>query len=99
MLPPMVPRPTNPIAGLVVELLDISRPPFDARDVLVAKLEMCRVDDRIHLVGAAEADDGAVNRRIAQRPGDCDRTRRRLMVPGHRSQPLHEGEMLGELWL
>src|SRR6185437_16491174 len=46
MLPPMVPRPTNPIAGLVVVLVDISRPPFDGRDVLVARFQIGRGDTR-----------------------------------------------------
>ena len=47
-------------------------------DVLVGQLELWRGEDRIDLVRAAEADDRAVDRRVAERPGDRDGPRRRL---------------------
>ena len=47
---------------VVAVVVDISRPPFDRRDVVVAEFQVCCGDDRVDLVGAAEADDRAVDR-------------------------------------
>ena len=69
--------------SLWLRVVDISRPPFDRRDVVVAEIEVCRGDDRVDLVGPAEADDRAVDRGVAQasrrprpRPASCRGGRR-----------------------
>lgn len=46
----------------------------DLGDVLVAQLQLRRDDDRVDLVGAAEPDDRPVDGRVAERPGDGDRS-------------------------
>src|SRR6476661_10697971 len=99
MLPPMLPRPTKPILVVVAVSVAMSCPPFDGRDVLVAELQLCCGDDRVDLIGAAEARDGAVDRGVTQRPGDCDRARGRIMSACDRLQPFDQREVLGQLRL
>ena len=53
---------------------------FDLLDVLGAELEARRAEDRVDLVGPAEADDRAIDGRVAQRPRDRDRPRRRVVA-------------------
>src|SRR5690349_2847944 len=65
MFPPMWPRPMNP-------MLSISVPSFDFGDVVVGELDARHVDDRIDLIRTTEADDCAVDGRVAERPGDRD---------------------------
>src|SRR6266576_808142 len=95
MFPPMCPRPTKPIFVVVVA---ISSPPFDHRDVVFAQLEVGGFDDWIHLVRSAEADDRAVDGRIAERPGNRGRTGSHAMASRHGLEALHERKPLAELW-
>src|SRR5919199_156704 len=96
MLPPMCPRPTKPIVPVVAAM---SRAPFDLGDVVVAELEVGGGDDGIDLVGAAEADDRAVDGRMRQRPRGRDGAGARLVALGHGAQPLDEREVLREAGL
>src|SRR5919197_5721593 len=93
MFPPMWPSPTKP---MVVVVSAMSGTPFDVGDVLVAELEVGAVDDRVDLVGAAEADDGAVDGGILQRPCNRDRADACLVTVCDAAQPLDEREVLRE---
>ena len=74
------------------------RAALELSDVLVAELQLCCGDDRVDLVGAAEARDGAVHRGVrsvqatATAPGVA-------MTVGDRPQPIHQREVLGQLRL
>ena len=72
---------------------------FDLGDVLVGELEVRRGEDRVDLVGAAEADDRAVDGRVAQRPRDRDRARRGVVALGDGAQSLDQLEVAGQLRL
>ncbi len=81
--PPIAPRPTNPIVVMPpaspLHLRSVrGRPAVSSRPAA----SMIGVD----LVGAAEADDRAVDSRVAQRPGDSDRSRGRSMPFGNLGQ-------------
>src|ERR671922_224633 len=93
IFPPMWPRPTKPI---VVVASVMSGAPFDRREVVLVEVEVGGADDRVDLVGAAEADDRAVNRRVDQRPGDGDGADTRLVAVRHRPQALDQLEVLRE---
>ena len=66
-------------------------------DVVVAELEIRGRDDRVDLVGPAEADDRTVDCGVEQRPGDCDCARCRFVARSDDLQALDEREMIREL--
>src|SRR5438270_3633764 len=96
MFPPMCPRPMKPIFVVVVA---ISCTPFDRCDVVVAELEVGGAGDWVYLLRSAEADDRAVDGRIAARPSHRDRTRGDAVVLRHRLEALDKREPLAELGL
>src|SRR5437868_13706507 len=96
MFPPMWPSPTKPS---VVVAPAMSAAPRDRREVVGAEVEAPGADDRVDLVGPAETDDRAVDRRVAQRPGDGHCAETRVVAVCHRLHPLDQGEVLRELRL
>src|SRR5215218_9112652 len=93
MFPPMCPKPTKPTFVVVVA---ISCPPFDHCDVVLAELEVGGVDDRICLVWSAEADDRAVDGRVAESPGDRGRAGGDAVALRHGLEALDERKPLAE---
>ena len=91
MRPPIAPRPMNPIAVLIV-----CAPSISSMSSAVSS-RFGGGEDRVDLVGAAEADDRAVDGRVAQRPGDRDGARRGVVALGDRGEPLDELEVAREL--
>src|SRR5262245_32255560 len=67
--------------------------------LVLAEHERGAGEDLVDLVGAPEPDDGAVDRRVAEGPGDRDRARSRPVALRDRAQPLHELEVRRELRL
>src|SRR6202171_3616272 len=96
MFPPICPRPTNPTLVLVAA---ISITPFDGCSIVVAELEVGCLNDGIHLVGPAEADDRPIHGAVPERPGNRHRTYRRPQPLGHRLEALDGGEVPRELRL
>ncbi len=68
-------------------------PALDLRHVGVGELQARAREDRINLLGAAEADDRAVHRRVVEGPRDRDRARRRAIPIGDALESIHKGEM------
>src|SRR5438034_6557739 len=97
MLPPMWPRPTNPMLGEVA--VAMSALPFDRGDVVVVQVEVRGYEDRIDLVGAAESNDGSVDGRVAQRPCDRDHPRGGVVALRDVAEALDELEVARELGL
>ncbi len=82
---PIRPTPSSPTRAVrLVVCASSSSAPFDFGDVVVGEVEGRAGQDRVDLVGAAEADDRAVDGRVAQRPGDGDRARGGVVPVGDR---------------
>jgi hypothetical protein len=74
-------------------------PPSISANVVVGELEARGGEDRVDLVGAAEADDRAGDGGVAQHPGDGDRAGGGVVAIGDRSQALDQVEVSRQLRL
>src|SRR3954468_8474974 len=97
MLPPMWPRPTKPIDVCVATATSAAL--LDGRNVSVVQLQVRGGQDGVDLVGMPEAGDGAVDRRVSERPCDRDGARGRVVPRSHPLEPLDESEVVRELRL
>ena len=68
-------------------------------EILVGQLKIRRDEERVDLVGRTEANDRAIDSRVAERPRDGDRSRNGVVAVGDRAQALDQVQVPGELRL